>query len=327
MTSQTVLILKQALEKDLPVGTKVEDPAAVERCRDVLSHLNDCQVTLAVLTETLIGATVNKLKSHKDLGATAKALVKKWKKVAAAEQPLDQQKSKAKAAANQAKVKTEKKSAELERRDSIKSVNSLGEDDDDGDYDPELEFQGLPDQRRSICQKLYGILQAAQPELLEQGVSAKAVKHLTGPRTAEMERAIQKKFGSDRKGYADKARSLFFNLKKNKELAVSLLLGQVEPQEIVEYTAEQLASDEIKQKRQETAQKLIDSKRLDWDQANEDKINKQCGIKGDLLNASLFTCGRCKSVKTTSTQKQTRSADEPMTVFVLCLNCGKRWKC
>jgi transcription elongation factor S-II len=45
------------------------------------------------------------------------------------------------------------------------------------------------------------------------------------------------------------------------------------------------------------------------------------------MTASLFTCGRCKSVKTTSTQKQTRSADEPMTVFVLCLNCGNRWKC
>ncbi len=52
-----------------------------------------------------------------------------------------------------------------------------------------------------------------------------------------------------------------------------------------------------------------------------------CGIKGELLKASLFTCGRCKSIKTTSTQKQTRSADEPMTVFVLCMNCGNRWKC
>ena len=66
---------------------------------------------------------------------------------------------------------------------------------------------------------------------------------------------------------------------------------------------------------------------LDWVPENENKINEMCGIKGDLLKASLFTCGRCKSTKTTSTQKQTRSADEPMTVFVLCLNCGKRWKC
>jgi transcription elongation factor S-II len=106
-----------------------------------------------------------------------------------------------------------------------------------------------------------------------------------------------------------------------------MLLGHVDPPELVLYTAEQLASDEVRTKRKETAQRLIDSRRLDWDQANEARINEQCGIKGDLLNASLFTCGRCKSIKTTSTQKQTRSADEPMTVFVLCLNCGKRWKC
>lgn len=39
-----------------------------------------------------------------------------------------------------------------------------------------------------------------------------------------------------------------------------------------------------------------------------------------------FTCGKCKSKKTTYFEMQTRSADEPMTIFVTCLNCGKRWK-
>ena len=40
----------------------------------------------------------------------------------------------------------------------------------------------------------------------------------------------------------------------------------------------------------------------------------------------FFTCGKCKSKKTTYTQAQTRSADEPMTTFVTCLNCYHRWK-
>ena len=40
----------------------------------------------------------------------------------------------------------------------------------------------------------------------------------------------------------------------------------------------------------------------------------------------LFTCGKCKSKKTTYYEMQTRSADEPMTAFISCLNCGKRWK-
>jgi len=41
----------------------------------------------------------------------------------------------------------------------------------------------------------------------------------------------------------------------------------------------------------------------------------------------FFKCGRCKSMKTTYYQMQTRSADEPMTVFVSCLNCERNWKC
>lgn len=40
----------------------------------------------------------------------------------------------------------------------------------------------------------------------------------------------------------------------------------------------------------------------------------------------MFTCGKCKSKKTHYYQMQTRSADEPMTTFVSCLNCSNKWK-
>lgn len=40
----------------------------------------------------------------------------------------------------------------------------------------------------------------------------------------------------------------------------------------------------------------------------------------------LFRCGKCKTRKTVYTQMQTRSADEPLTTFVTCLNCDNRWK-
>ena len=39
-----------------------------------------------------------------------------------------------------------------------------------------------------------------------------------------------------------------------------------------------------------------------------------------------FTCYRCKNSKCTYYELQTRSADEPMTTFITCLNCGKNWK-
>ena len=95
-------------------------------------------------------------------------------------------------------------------------------------------------------------------------------------------------------------------------------------------SAKESQTVEKSKQQEEQVKSLQGSMRLDWaEQANMDKVNEMCGIKGDLLRASLFTCGRCKSQKTTSTQKETRNADGSMTmtVFVLCKNCGNRWKC
>ena len=303
------------------------DPASVERCQDILKRLDECTIDLTVLSESLIGTVVSKLKHHAILGEPAKALVKKWKKVA---KDTNERSSSAEAAttsptAAKKKTVTSAKSAtaakvKQERRDS--SLSAAASDQES----PGSAWAGLPEQRQNICRKLHSLLLLVKADLVKSGINGNAVEHLAEQRAAEVESATHQNF-RDRKDYADKARSLAFNLKKNRDLCQEIILGHIEAEELVKMSSEQLASDETKKERQKQAQKLIDSKRLDWDQANEDKINQMCGIKGDLLKASLFTCSRCKSVKTTSTQKQTRSADEPMTVFVLCLNCGKRWKC
>jgi len=41
----------------------------------------------------------------------------------------------------------------------------------------------------------------------------------------------------------------------------------------------------------------------------------------------MFTCRKCKGNQCTYYQLQTRSADEAMTCYISCLNCGNRWKC
>lgn len=40
-----------------------------------------------------------------------------------------------------------------------------------------------------------------------------------------------------------------------------------------------------------------------------------------------FKCRKCHNNKCTYYQMQTRAADEPMTTFVTCIECGNRWKC
>ena len=45
-----------------------------------------------------------------------------------------------------------------------------------------------------------------------------------------------------------------------------------------------------------------------------------------VANTDRYTCGKCKKKQCMYYEMQTRSADEPMTAFVTCLNCGHRFK-
>lgn len=47
----------------------------------------------------------------------------------------------------------------------------------------------------------------------------------------------------------------------------------------------------------------------------EDKISNQA-------TSNVYTCKKCKKNKCQVTQRQTRSADEPATTFVTCIECG-----
>ena len=57
-------------------------------------------------------------------------------------------------------------------------------------------------------------------------------------------------------------------------------------------------------------------------QAKRERIQ----LEGDFSRATdKWLCNGCKMRKCTYYELQTRSADEPMTIFIQCLNCGKRW--
>ena len=48
-------------------------------------------------------------------------------------------------------------------------------------------------------------------------------------------------------------------------------------------------------------------------------------LRGEATTVGLFACPKCKSMNVDTDQKQTRSADEPMTIFCCCNACGKRF--
>jgi len=58
----------------------------------------------------------------------------------------------------------------------------------------------------------------------------------------------------------------------------------------------------------------------------KENMDKAMVAQEDRSISTHLTCGKCGQKKVTYTQAQTRSADEPMTTFCTCLNCGNRWK-
>jgi len=65
-----------------------------------------------------------------------------------------------------------------------------------------------------------------------------------------------------------------------------------------------------------------------WKESFEQQqIREKRQLEGDKSMATdQFLCGRCHKRECTYYEMQTRSADEPMTIFITCLNCGKHWR-
>jgi len=59
----------------------------------------------------------------------------------------------------------------------------------------------------------------------------------------------------------------------------------------------------------------------------QQQVREKRQLEGNKAMATdRFSCGRCFKRECTYYELQTRSADEPMTIFITCLNCGKHWR-
>jgi len=108
--------------------------------------------------------------------------------------------------------------------------------------------------------------------------------------------------------YIDHLRSIFSNL-KNDDLLQQIKNHDILPQNVAFMTHQEMNPAHWK--------KLIDQ-----------KIKRDANKFSNKIRAStdMFTCRKCKGSKCTYYELQTRSADEPATIFVTCLDCGKNWK-
>jgi len=111
--------------------------------------------------------------------------------------------------------------------------------------------------------------------------------------------------------YMDKFRMIWINLKDTR----NQFLQRIKNKEIQCKNVGFLTHQEVYP---ENWRELIDAKM----ERDKNKYSDDMRIA-----TSEFKCRKCNKRMCTYYQLQTRSADEPITTFVQCLNCNNRWKC
>ncbi|XP_067856555.1 transcription elongation factor A protein 1-like isoform X3 [Heptranchias perlo] len=246
---------------------------------DLLKELKSIPMTLDLLQSTRVGMSVNavrKQSTDEEVTTLAKSLIKSWKKLLdgpAGDKDAEDKKKECSTSSKNSSDSTEQSSS---KRQEPRTPTT-----------PKMTtFPPIPvtsDTVRNKCREL-------------------------------MSAALQTdKMGNTDMKYKNRVRSRIANLKdtKNPNLRKNVLCGNISAEQIARMTAEEMASDELREIRKALTNEAI----------REHQMAKTSGTETD-----LFTCGKCKKKNCTYTQVQTRSADEPMTTFVFCNECGNRWK-
>lgn len=109
--------------------------------------------------------------------------------------------------------------------------------------------------------------------------------------------------------YDTRLRTLITNMKKNPALVQQIEQNAISPKMLAGMTHQEMCPEH-------------------WKLRIERKIQRDKSRLSTNVEAStdLFTCRKCRSKKCTYYEMQTRSADEPATIFITCLDCGKNWR-
>ena len=110
--------------------------------------------------------------------------------------------------------------------------------------------------------------------------------------------------------YMSKLRMVLYNLRDKPSIISQLVNKEIRADRVAYMTHQDLQPDRWAV--------MIDQKK---------KRDENLFAPNLMATTDDFTCYKCKSKKCTYYQLQTRSADESMTTYVTCLDCGNRWKC
>jgi transcription elongation factor S-II len=306
--------VRVALDAASQVDVDDDSSANVLRCCDVLKLLQTTPVTADLLAGTKAGKAMRKLSTHSNakIKANAARVVAIWKS------SISKQLSKAAPPTATARAPPPAptptpdpaSSSSAVRRDPTHLVRQSS--DSVVDQTPRAAFARAPaagDAARDSIRA--GLAQALLLAVIDECEDVDSPYVLA----AAIEDSVFLRYAdAASNGYKAKVRTLLFNLKdkKNPDLRRRVLLGEISPSALLDMTSEELASDA--QREQNDKIRAMMKRETERTQT----------VTGNVTD--MFRCGKCKKRRCTYYQMQTRSADEPMTTFVHCVECHHRWK-
>ncbi|NXP78364.1 TCEA3 protein, partial [Ramphastos sulfuratus] len=289
---------------------------STEGALDLLKSLTGYTMTIQLLQATRIGVAVNSMRKHcedEEVVASAKILIRNWKRLLG-EQRWGDLGSTPRPQPSRTTLAPQTSVDSADSRSSSTSAASSPQKRPSGDSKAKPETPQTPTSPTFSP----GPCLLAPCYLTGDSVRDKCIEMLAAALRLDGEQgwgcwSSWEELKSTDMKYRNRVRSRISNLKdpKNPTLRRNVLCGAIQPSLIARMTAEEMASEELKRLRSAMTQEAI----------REHQMAKTGGTVTD-----LFQCGKCKKKNCTYNQVQTRSADEPMTTFVLCNECGNRWK-
>ncbi|CAN3374041.1 hypothetical protein DIURU_001753 [Diutina rugosa] len=287
---------------------KAQDEATILK---LLNILNDgVNPTEKLLRETKVGVAVNKFKSHANpkVQQLVVKMIKSWKEAVSNEKKKKKQSASPAPAKAAAAGTSAAKPASPSTNAPAAGAGSTNSKFHQGPRNPQTDGVNTTlyenTTRNASVSALYTALAIDRDD---------AAKDIVAVATAIESEVFKSEYSAVNDNYRNKLRSFTMNLrnKKNPELRHRLLTGAIEPAAFIKMTPKEMAPESLKKEMEEMHKKnLFDAQEAQQEHAISDR----------------FECSKCKGRKTTYFQMQTRSADEPLTTFVTCLNCDNRWK-
>ncbi|XP_065853079.1 transcription elongation factor TFIIS [Euphorbia lathyris] len=309
----------------------------VGRCVDALKQLKIFPITYDILVSSQVGKRLRPLTKHprEKIQTLASDLLEVWKKIVIDETT----RKKNGAVENKSSVKPEFSKVETVKVEKVQKVNVVKVEKMAREGTVNIakiakEEKKVSNVKRSpqgpVTPKLTAMVKSNDAmrdkvrELLVEAL-AKVASEVDEERRDEVnacdpirvavsvESAMFDKWGRSNGAQKTKYRSVMFNIKdqKNPDFRRKVLVGEVKPERLINMSSEEMASDQ----RQEENKQIKERALFDCERGGAPKAT-----------TDQFKCGRCGQRKTTYYQMQTRSADEPMTTYVTCVNCNNHWK-